>query len=224
MAGGAAKSLPDVIRKALDVFAGDLHVGGPGRIETFDAATGLASVKPLVRDVGADGVTRSVPVVCNVPVQFPGAGSFRVTFPVKPGDPCFLIFSDRSLDVWIAQGGEVDPVDPRRHALSDAVAILGVTDAAHPWSNVAADAATIGHDGAGPRVEFRTDEIRLDGGTAAVAREGDAVAAASGMSTWITAVNTALLGGGVGVPLVGVTVPAPTDFGVVDEGAARVKA
>jgi hypothetical protein len=45
---------------------------------------------------------------------------------VSPGDPCLLIFSDRSLDSWLDRGGEVDPIDLRRHHLSDAVAILGV--------------------------------------------------------------------------------------------------
>lgn len=174
MAGGAAKTLPEVIRKALEVFSADLHVGIPARIEKFDASTGLADVKPLVKDVDPDGVSRSVPVVTNVPVHFPGAGGFRMTFPVKPGDPCFLLFSDRSLDVWLSKGGEVDPVDPRRHALSDAVAILGITDAIHPWKNVSTSKATIGHDGAGPRIEFGPSDMVLDGGSSGVATAGDA--------------------------------------------------
>src|SRR6266540_2967325 len=196
MAGGTGKTLPDVIGRALEIFSGDLHVGGPGRIVKFDPATGLADVKPLVQDPGPDGVTRSVPVICNVPVHFPGAGGFRLTFPVAVGDPCFLLFADHSLDVWIAKGGEVDPGDPRRHSLNDAVAILGITDAAHPWHAVATDALTIGHDGDGPRAAFKAGAIELDGGTKSVARKDDAVRAGTTMATWIAAVHALLNGTG----------------------------
>lgn len=48
-----------------------------------------------------------------------------MTFPVKPGDGCLLIFAERSLDEWKDGGGEVTPNDPRAMDLSDAVALMG---------------------------------------------------------------------------------------------------
>lgn len=234
MAGGSEKTLVEVIRRALDLREADLHVSLPGRVERVDLARGLVDVKPLVHDsrqVDGVRVLLPFPVITNVPVQFPGAGAFRITFPVGVGDACTLLFSDRSLDLWISKGGEVDPVDDRRHALSDAVALLGVRDAAHPWGNVAADAMTIGHDAGGPRAAFKADALVLDGGTKAVARSGDAVKAASvspvpapgDMAFWIAAVTAAL---NVAGPVAGAdgALVAPTNFGTVNEGAARVKA
>lgn len=54
--------------------------------------------------------------------------------------------------------------------------------------------------------------VILAGGTAKVAREGDAVAAASSMASWISAVSTAL------------TLTPPAGFGAVAAGADHVKA
>jgi hypothetical protein len=45
---------------------------------------------------------------------------------VRRGDTCLLVFSQRSLDRWKSQGGRVTPDDGRKHALSDAIAIMGV--------------------------------------------------------------------------------------------------
>lgn len=230
MSGGASKTLADVVRRALEMHAADLHVSLPGEVVRVDLAKGLVDVKPLVQDsreIDGVRVLLPFPVITNVPVQFPGAGAFRVTFPVAVGDACTLLFSDRSLDVWLAKGGEVDPIDDRRHALSDAVALLGVRDSAHPWGNVAADALTIGHDAGGPRAEFKAGEIVLDGGTKEVARKGDISKAAPAMALWMGQVETALntLAPGAVAPLSGVPVTgAAASLALVDAGAARVKA
>jgi hypothetical protein len=181
-------TLAEIIRRALEASAADLHVSMPGRIERFDAAKGLADVKPLLQDAALQRGERQpipVPVVTNVPVIFPGAGGFRLTFPVAAGDGCLLVFSDRSLDRWLARGGEIDPGDDRRHALSDAVALLGLRDFAHPWSGVATDAATLGKDG-GPQIVFRGDEIHLGGSaTEAAVLGGQLKQHLANLKTWL---------------------------------------
>jgi hypothetical protein len=37
-----------------------------------------------------------------------------------------LVFSQRSIDRWLDVGGEIDPADPRKHHLTDAIAYPGV--------------------------------------------------------------------------------------------------
>lgn len=160
-------SLGQVVRKAIEAQAAALRVSLPGRIEKYDPATRRADVKPLVRDVyfDMDGVRQaeSLPVVTDVPVVFPGGGGSSLTFPVKPGDVCELLFADSSLDVWKARGGEVDPIEVRPHDLSNGVALVGLQD----FANVIpahADNVVLGrHDGA--RVELLpSDEIHLHAG------------------------------------------------------------
>lgn len=123
-------TLADVIRRAVDERDADLHVSLPGRVEkVVDADKGTVDVKPLVSDrVEVEGVVRviSVPVVTNVPLMWPGGSRGGITWDIAVGDTVLLVFSDRSLDRWLAMGGEVDPQDPRRHTLSDAVAIPGL--------------------------------------------------------------------------------------------------
>ena len=120
-------SLPELLEALREKVGAELRVSLPGRVESYDATRQMAHVKPLLMDayVDAGGVERkrSVPVVANVPVCWPGGGGGFLTFPLAKGDSVLLVFSDRSLDRWLSLGTEVDPVDVRMHHLSDAVAI-----------------------------------------------------------------------------------------------------
>lgn len=142
----SAPSLADVIRAFVREGAADLHVSIPAKVVRVDLAKGQLDAKPLVKDV-FEGQAVSVPVITNVPIMWPGAGGFRLTFPLAVEDVVLLVFSDRSLDLWLEKGGEVDPGDPRRHALSDAIAIPGLRSFSSPWSGAAADGVTLGKDG-----------------------------------------------------------------------------
>jgi hypothetical protein len=169
-------TLASVIRHAIDETVADLRVAMPARVERVDLSKGLLDAKPLVKDrveiPGKKGTqVISIPVVTNVPVIWPGAGGMRVTFPIAVGDMVLLVFSDRSLDVWLAQGGEVDPQDARKHALSDAVAIPGLRDFGHPWSGAADDGMTLGADD-GMQLKITPSDAAFDGGSTPVAKEG----------------------------------------------------
>ena len=49
-----------------------------------------------------------------------------ISYPINQGDECVLLFSDREIESWFING-EVNPEGyPRMHALTDAVAILGI--------------------------------------------------------------------------------------------------
>ncbi len=48
------------------------------------------------------------------------------TFPLKKGDECLLLFSDREIESWFING-DVNPLNyPRMHSMTDAVAIVGL--------------------------------------------------------------------------------------------------
>jgi hypothetical protein len=161
-------SLGEIIRRALDARLAGVHVALPGRIEKYDAAKQKADVLPLVKTPEGE----SMPVVCNVPIVFPGSGGFRITFPVKKGDVVLLVFSDRSLDIWKSEGGEVDPRDTRQHALSDAVALVGLRSFDDPLEDVPTDSMKAGKDGGTVQVEFKDDSVEIGGGGGAPAKFG----------------------------------------------------
>jgi hypothetical protein len=160
---GTTPTLADVARAAAENAVAELHVAVPARVERVDLAKGIIDAKPLVKDrrYDRDGQPQaiSVAVVSNVPLVFPGAGGFRVTFPVAVGDTVLLVFSERSLDLWLVQGGEVDPLDDRRHHLSDAVAIPGLRDFGHAWKGIDTGSITIGKDGSAQHPAGLGDQI-----------------------------------------------------------------
>lgn len=49
-----------------------------------------------------------------------------MTFPIKKDDECLVIFSDLSIDNWWESGNVQNPVEQRRHDLSDGMAIFGL--------------------------------------------------------------------------------------------------
>lgn len=212
-------TLANVLRGAIEAQLARVHVSLPGRVERYDATKQLVDVKPLLQETvtDADGneTPESLPVICNVPVVFPGAGGFRLTFPVAIGDTVLLVFTDRSLDEWLARGGELEPAHLRRHHLSDAVALPGLHPFSAPWTGAAADGLTLGKDG-GAQVKVTDVDVVLNGGTRRVARKDDPVSVdLSGMT---------LTGTIAGSPATFTVGPGSSAAGTITDGAPHVKA
>ena len=144
-------TLADLLRLATARQLQDVHVSMPGRIESYDAPRQEASVQPLLKVALASGEEASLPVINHVPVLWPRGGGAILSFPLEIGDTVLLVFSERSLDEWLQQGGELAPQDPRSHDLSDAVALPGL----YPF-NEPGDA-----DGRDALLRFRGGELRL---------------------------------------------------------------
>lgn len=156
------------LAELLRLFAGaelsDVHTAIPCRVESYDAAKQFVNVQPVIKRafLDAEGVRQveRLPVIVNVPVQFIGGGGFRVTFPIAAGDTGMLLFSEASLDVWLSQGGEVDPRDERRFSLADGVFLPGVRSSANALTDAPTDRMTLGLDG-GIQIHIDGDSIRL---------------------------------------------------------------
>ncbi len=172
--------LDTVMRRAIQSAVRGMRVSLPGRIEAYDAATGQASVQPLVQDgvVGETGVRlpERLPVVTNVPCVMMGGGGSRLTFPIVAGDECVLLFASSAIDRWLSLGGEVDPRDDRHHHITDAFAIVGISS--EPQAVAAHATATV----------LEGDDIRLGDESA------ELLALKSDLTTLKTAItNTAIV-------------------------------
>lgn len=119
-------SLAQLLKAATTHATRGMHTCMPGRILSYDDGDQRAEVRPLLGRALNDGTQESLPVLNDVPVIFPRSGGAWMTFPVKAGDGCLLIFSERSLDEWKGSSDEVFPEDNRAFDLSDAVAIMGL--------------------------------------------------------------------------------------------------
>lgn len=106
----------------------------PGEIVAFNPETQTCTAKAAIRGVTitdeGEAVYIDLPQILHVPVFFPYSTSsgFSVTYPVKPGDQCLLIFSQRSYDNWLLYGSiqnPSEPYSPRCHEYTDALALVG---------------------------------------------------------------------------------------------------
>ena len=160
-------TLGSVIRAAIDARLATVFTSLLARVVSYDHTRQSCSAQPVTQQARTadDGgrVATPLPVIADVPVQWPGGGGFRVTFPLAAGDYVLLVFTSGEISGWKVGGGaSLDPKDDRRHHLSDAVAVPCVRDFGHPYSSAPTDGASIGKDG-GPTIEFKATEIQAGG-------------------------------------------------------------
>jgi len=67
----------------------------------------------------------TLPPLVDCPLIFPSGGGFTLTFPVKAGDECLVVFASRCIDTWWQSGGTGVQADFRMHDLSDGFVLVG---------------------------------------------------------------------------------------------------
>lgn len=170
-----------------------LKVAMPGVIESFDPSSVTASVRPAIKgyEPGTDDGWIELPLLVDVPIIFPRGGGCTLTFPVKAGDECLLIFADRCIDFWWQSGGVQKPVDMRMHDLSDAFAIVGPQSQAHKISGISTSATQWRTDDGSAYFELNptTKKIKIvaPGGLEVITPEADfsAKVTVHGLLTWM---------------------------------------
>lgn len=126
-------TLYEALLRAIEQRACEIHTSMPAEIVSYDAGTNLAVVKPsLRRKYVEEAESVDLPNITSVPVSFPRTKKAHIYFPLAAGDEGQIIFCERSIDKWTFQGGTVDPDDPRKHSLADAVFYPGLHSQANP--------------------------------------------------------------------------------------------
>lgn len=133
----------------------------PGIVKAVDLAKQTCSVQPAIRGSVTDKEGKTspcdLPLLVDVPIVFPRAGGFALTFPVQEGDECLVVFASRCIDAWWQNSGVQEPAEWRMHDLSDGFAILAPTSQPRKLDGVLSDA-----------VHLRTDDgqafVKIDSG------------------------------------------------------------
>lgn len=168
-------ALAQVLASERKTLNEQLRVAMPGIIQSFDPDAVTAVVQPAIRYVERDNdgnkSTKDYPLLVDVPVIFPRGGGCTLTFPVKEGDECLVIFADRCIDFWWQSGGIQEPVDGRMHDLSDAFCIVGPQSQAKKIGGISTTAAQLRTDdgsaiielAAGGAVTITSPQITING-------------------------------------------------------------
>lgn len=96
----------------------------PGVVVSYNAATKRAKITPAIKRLLTTGEALDLPDVVDVPICFPTGGGFSLLFPVKAGDACLLMFSQRGIENFKLTYAAEKP-DEGLFALNDAIAIMG---------------------------------------------------------------------------------------------------
>ena len=116
------KSISDTVSEMLK----EVHTCLPGIINSFNAEKQTVEAQPTIQRVFTKSGPANLPLCVDVPVVVSGGGDFFITFPIKKGDTCLLLFSERCIDSWALEDKIAPPEDFRTHDLSDAFALVGV--------------------------------------------------------------------------------------------------
>lgn len=123
--------IEESLRLALEAERAGIWTALPAIVVAANLAAQTVSAQPTIQGVitGPDGVARNVnlPLLVDVPIVWPRAGGFALTFPVAPGDEVLIVFASRCIDSWWQSGGIGAPAEVRMHDLSDGFAILAPT-------------------------------------------------------------------------------------------------
>lgn len=115
----------DSISKMIDAKINEIHTTMPGKIVSYDAKTGLATVLPTMKFNMGDGTTVAYPQITGVPVLFPQSNGQQTTvaYPVRAGDGCLIFAAEHSIEYWLyGQETETD----LSFDLTDAFCIVGL--------------------------------------------------------------------------------------------------
>ncbi|HDK6931978.1 TPA: translation initiation factor IF-2 [Klebsiella pneumoniae] len=168
-------ALAEVLASERKTLSEQMRVALPGIIQSFDPESLTAVVQPAIRYIERDNdgnkSTKDYPLLVDVPVVFPRGGGCTLTFPVKAGDECLVIFADRCIDFWWQSGGIQEPVDGRMHDLSDAFCIVGPQSQAKKIGGISTTAAQLRTDdgsaiielAAGGAVTITSPQITING-------------------------------------------------------------
>lgn len=99
----------------------------PCIVQSYNEENNTVECQPAIREriINEDGTIQYVqlPLLVNVPVVFPGSSDFELKLILKQNDECLVLFSDLSIDNFWEKGSLQNPVEVRRHDLSDGIAI-----------------------------------------------------------------------------------------------------
>jgi hypothetical protein len=155
---------PEALQAMLDARLNSVGTTLPGIVQSYDASTQRATVRPALRRpvptiIPGQYRMETLPDVPDVLVLWPRAGSNSWNEEVPVGTGVLLVFCQFDPTLFFATGEVSDPADVRSHALAHAVAILGAAPTPLTGTGLVASQATIGGDTDAAALASQVDTI-----------------------------------------------------------------
>lgn len=154
---------PDLTRlflNRLQQASANLNCISIGQIQDFDSDNQTATVQinykriiynqnnPQNENVITD-LFFDYPVLVSCPAVVLSGGDGRLTFPIRKGDNCVVLFNDRDMDSWFTSGQiGLPPNSDRVHDISDGIVLVGIRPLTGSIQDYTADAVELIHGNA----------------------------------------------------------------------------
>ncbi|WP_075808593.1 Gp138 family membrane-puncturing spike protein [Raoultella ornithinolytica] len=151
-----------------------VRVSMPGVIKSFDPESVTCVVEvsiyiPKPESTEGKSIDRLAqdnvfyPLILDAPVIFPRGGGCTLTFPVKEGDECLVVFADRCIDFWWQSGGVQNGSRGRMHDYSDAFVIPGPQSQAKKISGISTNAVELRSDDGSAKLSLNPASGEISG-------------------------------------------------------------
>ncbi len=141
----------EAMRLVLDGRQANIWTAMPGTITAVDLDEMTCEVQPAIKasveDENGNIQIVNLPVLIHVPIVFPSAGGFALTFPIAVGNEVLVVWACRAIDSWWQSGGEQKPVEARMHDLSDGFAIPGPKSQPNVLANISTTRTELRNNG-----------------------------------------------------------------------------
>ena len=156
-------TLAKLLKYAIESRLLEVHTALVAKVESYDAKKQLVDVSPVltqpVRTPNNEWYSETLPILCDVPVLFPRAGGFFISFPIQPGDFVQLIFNEVDIEEWL-ENSSPNIADNKRFSLNGAVALPGVYPQAKTLLDAHKSNLVLGKD-QGLQIHIDEQKIRL---------------------------------------------------------------
>lgn len=178
---GGEPSLAGLMELAKDSIMSELRCMMPGEIVSFNAEDQTAEARIMLKRKKG-GETLEYPLLVDCPCVILSGGSARITFPIKAGDSCLVLFADRDIDIWYAESKAMPPRTSRRHSFSDAFILIGARNKKNKIEDYYSGGIEL-KQGENVSVKFSDTGITITDGTAEISLESGKITAKSGSSS-----------------------------------------
>ena len=179
------EDLSTLLQVATQGAQADLWTAMPGFIESFNPVEMTCVVQVTIRSKISDPAFQTyqsdtkiddpsglsswdkLPLLLDCPVVFPSAGNCTLTFPIKQGDECLVIFASRCIDAWWAYGGIQNQQVMRMHDLSDGFVIPGPKSKPKAITNISSSAVQLRSNDGQSFIEINPTTHNIAGATPA---------------------------------------------------------
>jgi hypothetical protein len=151
----------------MDIY--DANTCYPAKVISFDPVRQVVSARVAVeeyyRSLTNEYLKQPAPVLVDVPVMISQGGGWDITFPIKEGDDCLLLFSQKGYDHWLYDGkmetgldNGVPTSDHYRHFdIRDAIAIVGIRPIPRAIQNYNNDGMELRNEARSQRITFHSN-------------------------------------------------------------------